>query len=267
MKAADVQALFVEAIAWPTGVRDFLARSDDETRNRFAAVFAGGRHLDAVSCMEIYANAYFYRIRDALAEVFPLVRHLLGAEAFHDLVTDYLWMAPPRRPDLSRAGDRLPAFLHAFARCRRDPPYVPAFARCEWAELEALVAPDASPARPDDLAGRSATNLLGTCLSWHPSVRMFKSGWDYRAAATALARGEAVVPVARPGWDLLVRPHHAVHVHRLPEDAGWVLLRARTGATFAELAAAAAERGLSQAHFASWLRTWLEAGALCVASP
>ena len=262
----DVQALFVRAVAWPTGVADFLRRAAPADRAAFAAVFRGGRALGAVSCMEIYANAYFHRIHDALAEQFPLVRHLLGDVGFHNLVTDYLVCAPPRCPDLARSGDRLPAFLHTFATCRDDPPYLAPFARCEWAEGEALLAPDVPPLCPADLGGPDPARLLAARFVLHPSVRLLRSHYDYAAAARALAREEPVPIVEGDGWDLLVRPHHAVFPHRLPPDEGSVLLRAARPVGFTALAAAARDAGWPEARFAERLRAWLEAGFLAADS-
>ena len=51
----------------------------------------------------VYANAYFARLHDCLAEDFPATARALGPDAFHDLVKTYLMVHPPDRPWLERA--------------------------------------------------------------------------------------------------------------------------------------------------------------------
>ncbi len=259
MTPEAIEALFVEAVAWPSGVADFLRRAGERTRAAFAATFADGRRLHAVACMEIYANAYFYRIKDALAEQFPLVHHVLGPDGFHNLATDYLCLAPPRSPDLARAGDRLPAFLRAFAACRRDPPYLADFARCEWAEYEALVAP-APPAPPPP--PRDPTEALRRRFRRHPAARLFRSCWNYAGAVRARARAAPLPDAPTPGWNLIVRPAYAVVSYRLAPDEGALLSYAARGVTFVELCAEAARLRWSHDRLARTLAGWLETGAL-----
>src|SRR5690606_34072912 len=65
-RLADIQALFWEAIRHPTGVAEFLANATDETRERFERVFIGDAQLGAIERLEIYANAYYWRLHGVL---------------------------------------------------------------------------------------------------------------------------------------------------------------------------------------------------------
>ena len=72
---------------------------------------AGDEGASALSRVNIYANAYFFRIRDALREDFPKTLGIIGEDRFHNLVTDYLLVRPSSHWSLRYAGRHLPAFL------------------------------------------------------------------------------------------------------------------------------------------------------------
>ena len=67
--------------------------------------------LSAVERVDIYANMYFYRIRDVLREEFARTVAVIGDDTFHNLITDYLVACRPAHPSLREAGARLPDFL------------------------------------------------------------------------------------------------------------------------------------------------------------
>jgi hypothetical protein len=95
-----------------------------------------------VARLDIYANMYFFRIRDVLRDEYPKTVIQLGDDGFHNLVTDYLVACPPDHPSLREAGARLPAFLAAHP-AARDRPWLAELARLERARLELVDAADA----------------------------------------------------------------------------------------------------------------------------
>ena len=105
---------------------------------------AGDARLSAVERLDVYATMYFVRIHDVLRDEYARTAAVLGGEAFHDLVTDYLQACPPAHPSLREAGARLPAFLAAHA-LAADRPWLAELARLERARLEVFDGPDAAP--------------------------------------------------------------------------------------------------------------------------
>lgn len=61
--------------------------------------------------LNVYANMYFYRLRDNLALDFPALASVLGPARFHNLITDYLLAHPSRDPNVRNVGQALPGFL------------------------------------------------------------------------------------------------------------------------------------------------------------
>jgi hypothetical protein len=135
----EIEAAFFGLLTAPEDVARTLAATGRSAADVEALIVGDGRR-SAVARLDLYANMYFFRLLDALAEDFATLRALLGADRFHNLVTDYLQAYPSEHPSLRQLGARLPAFLDG-----RAPPWHAELARLEWARLQVFDAPDAAP--------------------------------------------------------------------------------------------------------------------------
>ena len=63
MTLAELQELFVRAVAWPTGVADFLAQADAETVAAFHGAFAETVAFSRVERIDVYAEYYRSEVR------------------------------------------------------------------------------------------------------------------------------------------------------------------------------------------------------------
>ena len=95
----ELQALFWRAIAETPGT---LA-----PRPALLAVAEPSAALDAPARLSVYADAYFWRLRDVLAENFPQVAAALGAERFHELARAYLKGHPSEDASVRHVGRHL----------------------------------------------------------------------------------------------------------------------------------------------------------------
>jgi hypothetical protein len=109
-----VQRLFHRLIAARGDVASAL-ESLGMSPQTLAEIVTGDARADALERLDIYANAWLFRLHDALAELFPRLRKQMGSEAFGALVRDYLEACPPASPRLEDVGRRLPAFMAARA--------------------------------------------------------------------------------------------------------------------------------------------------------
>ena len=150
----STQELFWTLITAPEGVctavEDLGRRGLLEAR-AIDDVFKGDGDLPAVERLDIYANMYFYRLLDCLAEDFPKVLAAVGPERFHNLITDYLLAHPSEHPSLRYLGRRLPGFIagHPLA---AEHPWLADLARLDWARADLFDAADATPLSRDALA-------------------------------------------------------------------------------------------------------------------
>src|SRR5689334_16140542 len=106
MPLKATQSLLLKLITAPEGVEKALQESP-----KTVLPIKGDNRLASVERLDIYANMYFYRIRDALKEDFPAVLKILGEMGFHNLITEYLLKYPSTHYSLRYVGRHLPRFL------------------------------------------------------------------------------------------------------------------------------------------------------------
>jgi hypothetical protein len=263
----ETQRLFLRAITWPTGVADFLAQSDAGTRDAFARTFGETAELGRVARVDVYANAYFYRLLDALRELFPRSCALAGDERFHDLVTDYLLAHPPSQPDLRHAGDALPDFIarHALSG------FVPMgadVARVEQALNHALDAPQGRSIERAALAIVEPTAWPNLTFELSLPTRLVRTAWDVAEVAERLAQGaeaaRAVEPAIAPLVFLVGRRGFSTYFRRLDGAEAVVLELLAGGESFGAACAAAsvAHPGVELGIIAAALGRWLDDGVI-----
>ncbi len=129
--------------------------------------------LGPVERLDIYANMYFYRLRDCLTADFPKVAARVGAARFHNLVTDYLLAHPSTHFSLRELGRALPGFFRTHP-LQREFPVLSDLAQLEWARVEVFDDADAAPLTREELleAGGSAPDSFGVALV--SSIRLLR---------------------------------------------------------------------------------------------
>lgn len=194
---ADTQRLFWKLMTVPEGVATALSAPGDGAARLRAAVEAqiiDHVGLTAVERLDLYANMYFYRLHDCLAEDFRAVATVVGPEQFHNLITDYLLVHPSTHPSLRFAGRHLPQMLATHMLSARWP-FVADLARLEWAILDAFDAPDARAVRHGELEAIPPSDWPAICLRLHPSVQLLDLAWAVQDVWAQVDRGK---PIERP---------------------------------------------------------------------
>ncbi len=274
MPLAEGQRRLRDLIAAPAGVAAALALADPVERTEALALVRGALGVGAVERLEVYANAYFARIRDVLAECYPALRASLGAELFHDLATAYLISHPPRHPSIRRVGDELPAFLArgaGGAPFRRRAPFAADLAELERARLDAFDAADAPRLGREALGGVPTGRWAELRLGFAPSLRLLRLDWPVERLWAANERGEPAPAIALAGHATCVWRRDERVLHRsleAPEDA--CLAAALAGERFGGLCESiAASRGVEAAPAlaAGLLAGWLDAGLVARIEP
>lgn len=273
---ADTQRRLWRLLTAPSGVGTALAEAGDPSGASLDGWLVSDPRVPARVRLEIYANAYFQRIHDALARDFGALAANLGAEGFHDLVTAYLCVHPPERPSLRHAGERLAAFLDAHpaaAPFRRRWPFAADLARLETALADAFDAPDEPPLRREALAAVAPEAWPRLGLRLQRGARVI----ELAAAACALReRFEADAPDASPEaragrvTALVWRRRERAHFREIGDEEAELLRLAQLGAPFAELCDRLAARcgaEAAPARAASWLATWTDAELLVGEAP
>ncbi len=236
-----IEGLLYRLITAPSGVAEGLARETSLAAGGLSAVVAGDDRLTPEQRVEIYANMYFYRLLDVLKEDFPAVLRALGADHFHNLVTDYLRDCPPTHYSVLYAGSRLADFLRGH-RLHNEFPFIADLASAERALIEVFHAADAAPLGADAMRAIAPDEWPALRLRLHPAARMLDLQWMVSDALRAAAQPGAQMASPSPGaCTLLVwRSQNQVRYREIdPVECEGLKLLA-DGAAFAEVCEAIA---------------------------
>jgi len=183
-----LQELLYGLMTAPTGVNEGLV-ARGLPLDALDALIAGDVRLGPAARLDIYANMYFFRIRDILREEYPRLAAALGPEAFHDLITDYILIEPPAHPSLRAAGARLPAFLRAHAR-NVGRPWLSELAALERMHRELFDGPDAEPLTLETLQILTPEAFSTLEVRLVPAHRVLVHAFDLSRVWTALEARE-----------------------------------------------------------------------------
>jgi hypothetical protein len=231
---ADLQATLYDLITAPEGAKarwTELGRGPSELE---PIVKPGGR-LSALERVEIYADMYFYRIRDVLRDEYKRVVAILGDDAFHNLVTDYLIACRPAHPSLREAGARLPAFLAQHPLAERHPA-TRDLSVLERLHLDLYDGPDATVLTLDEVRALPPDAISMLHLQAIPSHAVVASGFTLSTSWRTLGAREAQDPIDQIPETLLVWRQGLEVNHRPVEvDEESLLPMVRAGARLDQL--------------------------------
>jgi len=220
-----------------------------------------GPQLDAEERLQIYVNAYLWRLQQVLRETFPRLAARLTSAELHDLTTAYLQRHPSRHPSIGYAGRHLAEFLPSY----RLPPYLCDLARLEWARATVFEAEDAVLVSANTLRAVAPEDWPALRFMSLPALQVLDLGypvhllWGDEAAAVDMAQATRL----RVWRTADYRVMHSV----LDARESVALESLRRGESFAVICEAFADLGQDEAaqQSISLLLRWLEDGILAVA--
>ncbi len=273
MSLRDTQMLLWRAITWPTGVEDFLARSDPATRRAFAETFAQSSAFSRVDRVQVYAEAYFGRLYEVALDQYPITAWLAGKAPFHDLITDFVLAHPSQTPDIRRFAAPLPAFLrtHPLERARAGLADV---AEVDWAIADAVDRADETRLRTEALTQLPPAQWPGARFVLTKTASILRCALPYSELRQAWSRDDPA-PNVEPGrlpYTVVVwrQADHDVYQRTLEAPEARALTVLSHGGTFSEVcdaAAGATTRDAGPQEVVAWLRRWLADDLLVVEQP
>lgn len=260
MKLSDFQSLFQARI---------LAGPGSEDAPLLETLRESGRGAARDELLQVYQSGYRLRLEGFLYEDHPGLRELLGADAFEDLVSDYVASNPPTHRNARWYTTGLPEFMEAHPRWREDQKAL-SMARFERAMVNAFDAPDAEPLTIQTLAGFAPEDSPRLVFDFHPSLVVLKLAAGTLAAYDAPGEGDGAEAVA-PGHSLpegnevvaVWRAQEETAYRELEPDENLALSEARDGRAFGDICQMAAfqhSEELQPERLAQFLVTWFEDG-------
>lgn len=207
---------------------------------------------DPAQRFAVHRNNVLAGLSDALAETFPVVQEVVGADCFHALALAFVQQHPPRTPVLAEWGETFGDWLDGFT--PRQPalaalPWLGDLARLEWLRQRCCHAADAPPLPLDALAQRLATpqDLPSWRPGWHPAAAVWRSRWAGLSLWSAHQRANRSQPpnlsnldLQQPEAALLMRSHEDDKLHLWPLTP--------PAAAFCDALAHGADFGSAQRH-------------------
>jgi putative DNA-binding protein len=204
----------------------------------------GPRGKRADKRFAVYRNNVTVSLTNALGDIFPAIRALVGENNFGHIARAFVRAHPPASPLLFEYGDHFPDYLATLEPLRRYP-YLPDVAQLERAWLDAFHAADAEPLATDALAKIDPEALGDVVFTPHPATRLIESGY---AIVTIMSRSRAGEPLsginpADGETALVTRAFATVEVRSVP-PGGDVFFRALIAG--ASLGVAASDAGANE---------------------
>jgi len=170
-------------------------RSLRETQTAFAAAILMGRGGER---LQVYRNNVFISLRQALADVYPVVRRLVGEEFFNQLARRFVREYPSRSGNLHEFGHELARFLGELPDVS-ELPYLPDVAALEWALHEVFHEAEAPPFDFSKLSDPENARL-----PLHPAARLIASRYPVLAIWEANQADDPGVVDLDAGGDWLI---------------------------------------------------------------
>lgn len=174
--------------------------------------------------MDVYRNNVFHSLGEALGDLYPAVRRLVGDGFFAYAANAYLRARPVRQATLITFAEDFPEFIAAFP-AAASLAYLADVARLELAWHQAYHAADAEPIDGAVLRAVPPASLPAIGLALLPSCRLIHSPfpieriWEANmedgdgGGAIDLSTGSAYVLVVRPRYEVEVRSLSAGAFH------------------------------------------------------
>jgi Putative DNA-binding domain len=235
--------------------------------NDAVSLVRGDARASAEERLAVYEFMCRARFGEALASQFPRLAAGLGAEAFADLVADYLADRPSRHPSLREIGRHLPDWLAAT---RAERPAVAALAALEWARTDVFDLADENVTTLESLRAFPPERFAELPLTLIAAHRFVEVGGGTEALWDGLGAGAPVELdtsfAEATGAVLLVwRQDIAVYHRAVAPDEREALALVAAGTQFGvvceRLAAVHGEETAAARAFA-WLSTWIADGLL-----
>ncbi|MDB4989301.1 MAG: hypothetical protein JWN04_4479 [Myxococcaceae bacterium] len=231
----ELQEDFWALVRAPTGVGRGMSELPQHAK--VLASVVSDERATALARLELYANMYFYRLRDNLALDFPRLAAALGDDGFHNLATDYLLACPSQDPSVRQLGQRLSGFWRQHG-MTPERPWLSDLAALEWARLSVADRADDEVLTLEALQASAEGGFCELSLQLIEAHTTVSVHCEVEVAWRTLLRGELLEPVADTMEQTLLvwrQPDLHVHHRKLSADEVRFLPQLRQGLRFVEL--------------------------------
>jgi hypothetical protein len=165
----------------------------------------------------IYQNNVFYSLTNALGDLYPVIKKLVGDNFFTGTAAYYLRQHPPQQAAMVYFAQDFPAFLATFEHTQTMP-YLASVARLELAYHRAYHAVDHPFLSATDFANIPPEKLASAKIALHPSLQLLAEPQPIFSIWQANQEGndsEENINLNEPQQALVVRPSYSVSIYHI----------------------------------------------------
>lgn len=199
----------------------------------------GTAKVPVTTRLEIYHDAYYLRLLEALQEDFPVLHTLIGCDNFNKIGHDYIVKHPSPFRSLRYFGKDLSAFIRAL-KPYKDQVWQAELAAFEWALIDAFDAADDKTITIDEMGAVPLEKWATMCFRLHPSLSRLNFRWN-------------VVEL----WEKAKKHKRGIKPKRIAiEEASWIIWRKEFATQFCSLP-------VDRAYMFDAMRQGMDFGSIC----
>ncbi len=223
------------------------------------------QEFSAADQLDVYRNAYRYRLRDVTAEDYPVLQHYLGEDTFHHLIKTFVEDTPSQHFNVGRYAAQLPGFV---ARHHTDDQFAHELAILENAVAQLTDPAETTPLTASNLVGITPESLMERVLQPRTALQLFSFSYTVNAYYIAVKEDEnPAKPLPKKSFLAVFRHEDVVWRMELAEDEFHLLQKLFSGLTIGDaLETTQQEHAVSEeilsANLAQWFGRWMRNGLL-----
>ncbi|SHO56102.1 HvfC/BufC N-terminal domain-containing protein [Vibrio quintilis] len=200
--------------------------------------------------LSIYRNNVFSSLIEALGEVFPVCKMLVGSQCFDALAYQYIQHTPPSSPVLSEYGGEFANFVTQFPELAGIP-YLNELARLEYQLLQLTHAAEDKTLSPGEIQQKIMGFDDPTLTQWQltKNILLWKTtyavGSIYLAHQAGSQKNLENIDWQKPEFLLLTKKNLYGHFYLISSEEWHMLSQFLLGHSFAQACAHLDEEGLS----------------------
>lgn len=228
----------------------------------------GTEKVSADLRLDIYANAYRYRLIEALEDTFPALNTLLGDDDFFKMGLRYIERYPSQHFSLRFFGHRLADFL-TVEDDFKEQKVLSEMAKFEWLLRAAFDAAAQPRLSLEDLQTIAPEQWPELTFSFHPSLQRINLSFNVPQLWQAIEQEQPPIDIIEQeypiGW-LIWRRDLRTWYRSMDVDEVWAMDAMLEGENFATISAGICE-WIDEQHaptrVAGFIQTWINEGLIC----
>ena len=211
-----------------------LMNGDQQIQSRII----GTKKVPVATRLGIYADAYRFRLIDALGDSYPAVHTLLGDDDFIAMANGYIDHHPSQHFSIRWFGHQLSTFLQQTAPYS-DSPVLQEMALFEWTLRDVFDAQDFAPLKMDDLQQLPVESWSDLQLQFNPTIQRIELSWNVPALWQAIDQQldpiDAISYEYPLSWVCWRKTDRRNWFRSMDVDEAWALDQMRQQASFADI--------------------------------